>query len=232
MRRADRLFQIVQILRSRRTVTTARHLAERLEVTERTIYRDMQDLMLSGVPIMGEAGVGYALPHDFDLPPLMFTDDELTAITLGARLVESWSDENLAKAAKQALHKIQAVVPERLQERFSREHLFSPFRQIDPEVATYMAKVRCAAETNHKIAIDYVAVDGLDSSRTLWPLGLFFWGSVWTLGAWCELREAFRSFRLDRITGLAVLEEVFPITRGRTLQDYIEHARNDYEGDS
>ncbi|KPJ90203.1 MAG: DNA-binding transcriptional regulator, partial [Gammaproteobacteria bacterium SG8_11] len=119
MRKADRLFQIVQILRSRRTVTTARHLADRLEVTERTIYRDMQDLMLSGVPIMGEAGVGYALPRTFDLPPLMFTDDELTAITLGARLVASWSDDALADAANKALHKIQAVVPQRLHERLN-----------------------------------------------------------------------------------------------------------------
>lgn len=225
MRKADRLFQIVQILRSRRTVTTARHLADRLEVTERTIYRDMQDLMLSGVPIIGEAGVGYALPRAFDLPPLMFTDEELTAITLGARLVASWSDEALADAAKQALHKIQAVVPERLQERLSKENLFSPIRHIDPEVAANMAKVRSAAETSRKLAIEYVAESGETSSRTLWPLGLFFWGSVWTLGAWCELRKSFRNFRLDRITSLIVLDDVFPSTPGRTLQDLIENAR-------
>ena len=225
MRKADRLFQIVQILRSRRTVTTARHLADRLEVTERTIYRDMQDLMLSGVPIMGEAGVGYALPRSFDLPPLMFTDDELSAITLGARLVASWSDEALADAAKQALHKIQAVVPERLQERLKKENLFSPIRQIDPEVAANMAKIRAAADNNQKLAIEYIAMGGESSSRILWPLGLFFWGSVWTLGAWCELRSAFRNFRLDRITSSIVLDEVFPQTPGRTLQDFIDSVR-------
>ena len=225
MRKADRLFQIVQILQSRRTVTTAHYLADRLEVTERTIYRDMQDLMLSGVPIMGEAGVGYALPRTFDFPPLMFTDEELTAITLGARLVASWSDEALTDAAKQALHKIQAVVPQRLQERLDKENLFSPIRQIDPAVAVNMAKVRSAADTSRKLAIEYVAASGETSSRTLWPLGLFFWGSLWTLGAWCELRAAFRNFRLDRVTSLIVLDEVFPATPGRTLQDFIEEAR-------
>jgi len=228
MRKADRLFQIVQILRSRRTVTTARYLADRLEVTERTIYRDMQDLMLSGVPIMGEAGVGYALPKAFDLPPLMFSDEELTAITLGARLVASWSDEALADSAKLALHKIQAVVPQRLQERFEKENLFSPMRQIDPEVAVNMAKARTAADANRKLSVEYVDAGGETSSRTVWPLGLFFWGSVWTLGAWCELRQAFRNFRLDRVTDLTVLDEVFPSTQGRTLADFIEAARNGF----
>jgi len=228
MRKADRLFQIVQILRSRRTVTTARHLADRLEVTERTIYRDMQDLMLSGVPIMGEAGVGYALPRTFDLPPLMFTDDELTAITLGARLVASWSDDALADAANKALHKIQAVVPQRLHERLNEEKLFSPMRQIDPAVAANMAKIRTAADSNRKLAVEYVAMGGEPTSRTLWPLGLFFWGSVWTLGAWCELREAFRNFRLDRMTSLMVLDDVFPSTPGRTLRDFIEAARQGF----
>ncbi|WP_455211913.1 helix-turn-helix transcriptional regulator [Kaarinaea lacus] len=228
MRKADRLFQIVQILRSRRTVTTARYLADRLEVTERTIYRDMQDLMLSGVPIMGEAGIGYALPKAFDLPPLMFTDEELTAITLGARLVASWSDEALADAAKQALHKIQAVVPQRLQERLDKENLFSPMRQIDPAVAVNMAKARAAADNNRKLSVEYVAAGGEPSSRTVWPLGLFFWGSIWTLGAWCELRQAFRNFRLDRVTCLTVLDEMFPSIPGRTIQDFIEEARRGF----
>src|SRR5690349_21118123 len=111
MRRADRLFQIVQILRARR-LTTARYLAERLEVSERTVYRDMQDLSLSGVPIMGEAGVGYALKKGYDLPPLMFDYDEIEALVIGARMAAAWGSKPLAKSAHEALEKIAAVLPE------------------------------------------------------------------------------------------------------------------------
>jgi len=225
MRRADRLFQIIQILRSHRMVTTARYLAEELEVTERTIYRDIKDLTLSGVPILGEAGVGYILQKGFDLPPLMFTDDELTAITLGARLVESWSDQELANAAKLAIQKIKTVVPERLQSRFDRENLFSPLRQIKPDVARTLADCRLAADNRQKIDFDYYSLTEVNSTRTVLPLGLFFWGNVWTLGAWCELRQAFRSFRVDRITAITISDEKFNVTVGRTLKDYLEYAQ-------
>jgi len=225
MRKADRLFQIIQILRSHRMVTTARYLAEELEVTERTIYRDIKDLILSGVPIYGEAGVGYILQKGFDLPPLMFTDDELTAITLGARLVESWSDQTLVNAAKLAIQKIKTVVPERLQSRFERENLFSPFRQIKPDVAKTLADCRIAADKNLKIKFQYTSLSEEKSGRTVLPLGLFFWGTVWTLGAWCELRQAFRSFRVDRINSITILDEKFKDTKGRTVQDYINFAR-------
>jgi len=226
MRRADRLFQIIQILRSHRLVTTAKHLAEELEVTERTIYRDIKDLILSGVPILGEAGVGYILQKGFDLPPLMFTDDELAAITLGARLVESWSDQELANAAKLAIQKIRAVVPERLQSRFKRENLFSPFRQIKPHVAQRLADCRLAANNKQKIEFEYFSLAEETSKRTILPLGLFYWGNVWTLGAWCELRQAFRSFRVDRIISLTLLDETFQDNVGQSLKDYIEFVRD------
>ena len=119
MRRADRLFRIIQLLR-RRKLTTARQLADELEVSERTVYRDVADLVTSGVPIRGEAGVGYALDRGFDLPPLMFTEDELEALVLGARVVESWGDATLAKAAREAVQKVEAVLPERLQGRIGK----------------------------------------------------------------------------------------------------------------
>ncbi len=225
MRKADRLFQIIQILRSHRLVTTARFLAQELEVTERTIYRDIKDLILSGVPILGEAGVGYVLQKGFDLPPLMFTDDELTAITLGARLVESWSDQTLANAAKLAIHKIKTVVPERLQARFEHENLFSPFRQIKPEVAQTLAECRLAADKKQKIEFHYCSLSDEKSSRTVLPLGLFFWGTVWTLAAWCELRCAFRTFRVDRIFEVVTLDDRFQDTVGKTLKDYIKNAQ-------
>ncbi len=218
MRRADRLFQIVQFLRSRR-VTTARWLAERLEVSERTIYRDVRDLIASGVPIDGEAGIGYAIRKGFDLPPLMFSHDELQALTLGARIVESWADPALATAARSVLSKVETVLPQHLKGGIDAVQLFSPMIRLQPDVAAIMATLRCAIDERHKVHFTYTRQDGEGSQRSVWPLGLFFWGQVWTLGAWCELREAFRSFRLDRIRSLARQEAQYPVRTGRTLED-------------
>jgi predicted DNA-binding transcriptional regulator YafY len=220
MRRADRLFQIVQFLRSRR-VTTARWLAQRLEVSERTIYRDIRDLMLAGVAIEGEAGIGYVVRRGFDLPPLMFSTEEITALTLGARIVGSWADTALATAAQSVLSKIETVLPDELKGRPDQTRLFAPFVQIPPVVAAAMAALRGAVDKQQKVAFTYTRVDGANSQRMVWPLGLFFWGAVWTLGAWCELRGAFRNFRLDRIRDLQVCAEPYPIEVGRTLDDLI-----------
>jgi len=221
MRRADRLFQIIQFLRTRR-VTTARWLAERLEVSERTIYRDIKDLILSGVNIEGEAGVGYVVRKGFDLPPLMFDEEEITALTLGARLVESWADQSLATAAQSALSKIETALPDHLKNNLNDTLLFSPFTRITPEVSTTMAEIRIAADNHRKVSLQYRRADGKASERIIWPLGMFFWGSVWTIGAWCELRETFRIFRLDRINSLYILDETYPLEKGRTLQDLID----------
>lgn len=224
MRRADRLFQIVQFLRSRR-VTTARWLAERLEVSERTIYRDIRDLISSGVPIDGEAGVGYAIRKGFDLPPLMFNHDELHALALGARIVESWADPALATAARSLLSKVETVLPNNMKGGIDAVQLFSPMTRIQPDVAATMARLRASIDDRRKVHFRYTRADGTGSQRTVWPLGLFFWGNVWTLGAWCELRESFRSFRLDRIKSLVQNDEVYPALQGRTLDDLIACCR-------
>jgi len=220
MRRADRLFQIIQLLRNRR-VTTAKWLAEELEVSERTVYRDIQDLMISGVPIEGEAGIGYILKRGFDLPPLMFTREEITALTLGAHIVSSWADPQLAKAADQALNKIKVVLPDKLKNNLSETNLLVPLMQISPDVASAMAILRVASEARRKVQFGYMRSDGEKSERTVWPLGLFFWGGVWTLGAWCELRQAFRNFRLDRITCLVKSDDYFSTEQDRTLGAFI-----------
>ncbi|VAW81971.1 Transcriptional regulator, DeoR family [hydrothermal vent metagenome] len=220
MRRADRLFQIVQFLRSRR-ITTARWLSEVLEVSERTIYRDVQDLMATGVPIEGEAGIGYVIRRGYDLPPLMFTRDEITALTLGARIVNSWADPGLAMAAQSVLSKIETVLPDALKGELDQTRLFSPLVQIPTRVAAFMGELRNAVGHRNQVAITYTRADGTDSKRVIWPLGLFFWGTVWTLGAWCELRQAFRSFRLDRIETLQVCDERYPNEPGKTLEDMI-----------
>ncbi len=224
MRRADRLFQIVQFLRSRR-VTTARWLAESLEVSERTIYRDIRDLMVSGVPIEGEAGIGYALRRGFDLPPLMFSAEEVMALTLGARIVSSWADRKLARAAERVLSKVETVLPDALKGLSDQTRLYAPCTQIPPAVAATMAGLRQAIDGRRIVSFEYVRADGVASSRSVWPLGLFYWGAVWVLGAWCELRESFRNFRLDRIALLRLDERCYPDTPGRSLDDLIARAK-------
>ncbi len=220
MRRADRLFQIVQFLRSRR-ITTAAWLAEMLEVSERTIYRDIRDLMATGVPIEGEAGVGYVIRGGYDLPPLMFDREEISALTLGARIVTSWTDPALGRAAQSALSKIETVLPAAIKRELDATHLFSPMVRITPQEAAWMAELRGAIDERQKAFMAYSRADGTASTRTVWPLGLFFWGNSWTLGAWCELRGDFRNFRLDRIDRLKILGEHYPRQRGRTLEDLI-----------
>ncbi len=221
MRRADRLFQIVQFLRTRR-VTTALWLSERLEVSERTIYRDIKSLMLSGVNIEGEAGIGYVVRKGFDLPPLMFTKEETQALTLGARLVESWTDTTLATAAQSALSKIESVLPDDAKNDAENTLLFSPFNRISPAVSAVMSELRYAADNDRKVHMSYHRADGKGSDRTIWPLGLFFWGTKWTLVGWCEWREDFRIFRLDRINRLHVSDDIYPQEEGKSLQDFID----------
>lgn len=221
MRRADRLFRIVQTLRTDRAVT-ARMLAEQLEVSERTIYRDIQDLSLSGVPIIAETGVGYRLMAGFRLPPLMFDEEELEALLLGVRMVGVWSDPALAVAAERAVSKIEAVLPERLQTELERVALLVPPTGPEPGVGDSLHLLRETVRHHAKVSFHYRRADGADSRRIVRPLGLAYWGRTWTLIAWCELRRDFRQFRLDRMTQLLEYGESFQPTQGRTLEDYIQ----------
>jgi len=226
MRRADRLFQIVQRLRRRGAVVTAAALAHELEVSERTIYRDVADLVASGVPITGEAGVGYRLPRGaFDLPPLMFTEDEIEALVLGARVVESWADPTLARAAADVLAKVEVVLPPALRERIAGATLFALNMREQVGVGDRLTTLRAAVRERRKVRLAYVDRGGQPTARIVWPLGLFYWGLTWTAGAYCELRDGFRNFRLDRITELEVTSDVFTPTPGRTLQDLFDYYR-------
>lgn len=219
MRRADRLFQILQRLR-RRGVTTAAQLAEALEVSERTIYRDVRDLVISGVPIVGEAGVGYALPKGYDLPPLMFSEEEIEALVLGARIVKSWADAELARAADDVLSKVESVLPQRLKDRIPDATLFAPAFHIRRATTESLQPLRGAIRERSKVRFEYEDRKQARSARTVQPLGLFYWGAAWSLGAWCELRRDFRNFRVDRMTGLEVLDEKFKPEPGRTLVEF------------
>ena len=224
MRRADRLFEIIQLMR-RQSLVRARDLAEKLEVSERTIYRDVRDLMASRVPIEGEAGVGYALRQGFDLPPLMFDEHELEALILGARIVEAWTDAKLAEAAGNVIAKVEAVVPERLRQHMADTALLAPTRHSAEPIAVDPSELRRALRRRLKVHFCYRDGEERQSARTVRPLALSFYGPVWLLAAWCELRQDFRSFRLDRISELDVLDERFPPERGKTLQDFLK--RND-----
>ncbi|MEM7155416.1 MAG: YafY family protein [Myxococcota bacterium] len=220
MRRADRLFQIVQILQHRR-ITTAARIAERLQVSERTVYRDIRDLSLSGVPIQGEAGVGYRLGKDFELPPLMFSVNEIQALVLGARMVESWADEELQRAAQSVLEKVEAALPEAERGRINNTALFSLSFRVPPEFRKRLGTMRTCIDERRRVSLRYLDREGKATRRTLRPLGLYFWGSTWTVGAWCELREDFRNFRIDRISTIRPLKSTFELVSPVTLQDYI-----------
>ena len=223
MRRADRLFQIIQLLRRHRVLTAAT-LAEELEISERTVYRDIRDLVHSGVPIEGEAGVGYMMRHGFDLPPLMFSEGEIEAMVLGARVVESWGDPALARAATDALARVEIALPERLRAKLKGTPLYAPGFHVPQRTVDALASLRGAIDARRKVWMAYTAAEGDRTERTVRPLGLFFWGNTWSLGAWCELRQDFRSFRLDRINELRTTEERCPDEPGRLLEDYFRRA--------
>lgn len=221
MRRADRLFQIIQNLHHERVVT-AQFLADELEVSPRTIYRDIQDLSLSGVPITGETGQGYRLMRGFQLPPLMFSEEELEALLLGARMVRAWTDKGLAHAANQALQKIEHVIPDKLKPTLERQEIVVPDFPMEGQASEQLMLIRRAIRKQEKICFHYVREDKEESTRTVHPLGLFYWGKVWTVVGWCELRDAFRHFRLDRMQALNLSGVSFSLVPGRTLQDYMQ----------
>ncbi len=218
MRRADRLFQIVQFLRGGRLVT-AQLLAERLEVSERTIYRDIADLQSTGVPIDGEAGVGYIMREGFDLPPLMFNRDEIVAIVAGTRMLKSVGGIEMAKAAEEALFKIEAVLPEAERARLGKVSVRAPFRYIPEHVRRALDTIEEATEERRVIRFAYEDANGQKTERDIQPLGLWFWTNSWTAVGWCRMREDFRMFRVDRMTHLTVTEESFRLQKGQTLKD-------------
>ena len=221
MRRADRLFQIVQLLRRRRKATTATDIARRLGISERTVYRDIRDLVLAGTPIDGEAGVGYRLRPGYDLPPLMFDREEIQALVLGARIVRQFGDPALARASDAILNKVAAILPDDLAPLMDDTRLFVPGIAATTASADALGVARGALIGRRKLRFHYADAKGGGTARTVRPLGIFFWGRTWTLAAWCELRTDFRNFRLDRMTEPGALDETFVDEPGRTLKDML-----------
>ena len=221
MRRADRLFLIIHALRGRRTALPARRLAETLGISLRTVYRDVADLQVSGVPIEGEAGVGYVLRKGSDIPPLMFNADELEALVVGTRFVRAFGGERLTRNAAAALIKIEAVLPQELRERTERSRIFAPPARDRIESTGVIDRLHEAIVTHRVLRLDYRDKDASSSAREVEPLCLAFWGGTWTLGAWCRLRSDFRSFRPDRIVRFDILSEEFKETPERGLDGYL-----------
>ncbi|CAN7290244.1 YafY family protein [Bosea sp. LjRoot9] len=219
MQRAERLLDLIQSLRRRRRPVTADTLAAELDVSVRTVYRDIAALMRQGVPVRGEAGIGYVLDAGFDLPPLMLSPDEIEAVLVGMRWLSERADPVLARAAEDVVSKVAAVLPAHLKPILLDGALFAPaYGSEKPVDQVDVAGVRAAIRQGRKLSIRYRDEAGRNSQRMIWPIGMTFYERVRIVIAWCELREAFRHFRTDRITDLALREERYPARRADLLR--------------
>jgi len=222
MRRSDRLFQIVSFMQGRRMAVTAQRIAEEFDVSVRTIYRDIQDLVLTGVPISGEAGVGYLIDKSHCLPPMALEVGELETLMLGAAMVSTYTDEAMAKSAKSLIRKIKTVLGEKDRQTFAGTALFAPPSGALIPWTIDFSGLRAAIRSKNKVQLGYEDKGGKTTGRTVRPLAMTFWGSKWLLLAWCELRGDHRNFRLDRMASAEVLEEVFIETAETSLEHYLD----------
>ena len=222
MSRTQRLFDLIQILRGYRFPVTGARLATDLGISLRTLYRDIATLQGQGANIEGEPGLGYVLRPGFMLPPLMFTEEELEALVLGSRWVSARADLPLSKAARVALSKIAAVLPQDLRQALDTSSLMVGCGSQTETESIDLSCIRKAIRTEHKACIQYLDQKGQVSDRIIWPVALGYFDHVRMLAGWCELRQAFRHFRTDRITGLTILPERYPRRRSALLKEWRE----------
>jgi predicted DNA-binding transcriptional regulator YafY len=208
---------------------TAAALARDLEVSERTIYRDVAHLIGSGVPIDGEAGVGYLLRDRHELPPLTFTFEQLEALAFGARAAAILADEDLAHAANDALAKIEAVLPKEHADRLRAVPLYAVRPRGSGAIPAHLSTLRDAISRKVKTQIAYCSLSGEVTARTVRPLGLTNFGAIWLAICWCEMRNDFRNFRVDRIEGVKLLKEKFADEPGKTIDDYFDAPGREHE---
>ena len=219
MRRADRLLQLIQILRRHRRPVTGETMAVELEVSLRTVYRDIASLIGEGVPVRGEAGVGYVLGEGYDLPPLMFTVDELEAVMLGLRWVARRGDTQLSRAAMDTVAKIGTVLPPGLKPFLYDASLLIPPRPVLADTID-VASLRSAIREGRKVSLTYANVENQQTERLIWPIGIAYFDASRIVIAWCELRQDFRSFRTDRMIAAEVLKDKYPARRAKLLNDW------------
>ena len=220
MTRSERLFALIQALRRHRRPVTAQQLAADLSVSVRTIYRDIETLVAQGASIAGEAGVGFVMRPGFTLPPLMFRDEEVEALILGSRWVAQLPDAPLSRAAADAVAKISAVLPEHLRHRIEDAGLFAVPRMAAAPDRIDVSVVREAIRDERKLRIEYVNGHGQATARVIWPIALAFFERVRVLVAWCELRQAFRHFRTDRIASADLTADRLPRRRPQLLSEW------------
>lgn len=219
MRKSDRLFQLTNILRRHQPVT-AKALADKLGVSERTIYRYMDDLSVSGVPVYGEAGVGYSLSKGYELPPLTLTAQELEALVSGVNFVAALTTDTFSQSAQSLLAKIQAALPEHMW-RDEARIVHTPVlisKEVDRSVWGCLHR---AIQAHDQLTMQYQSADKDVTERAIYPLGLFYWGGKWTLGAWCFKRGAYRDFRIDRIRDILVSSQQYDVPKLVSLSHYI-----------
>lgn len=218
-RRADRLLSLLELLRGC-PISTATNLAATLEVSIRTVYRDIDALVATGVPVRGEAGVGYILEAGYHLPPLNLTAEEAEALALGARVLATWSDGAVAEQAATALAKIRTVLPASGQAGVDQHIFWAPqwVERHTPKVD--LIELKRAAQGRRVLVIEYEALNGVRTARTVRPLSINFFGPVWLLAAWCELADDFRCFRLDRIESMTPTGATFRHEDGKRLTDF------------
>lgn len=238
MRKSDRLFQLTNVLRSHQPIS-AKRLAVKLMVSERTIYRYIDDLSVSGVPVYGEPGVGYRLSEGFELPPLNLSPNELEALITGVNFVASLTGESLAASANSLLSKIEASLPNRSKtekpELGGAESVHDsqishrdnriiriPVSYRDSDIYRLWQTAHSAIELKCWLRITYKSLAGDTTERRVFPLGLFYWGGKWTLGCWCELRSEYRDFRVDRILEMESFEYMGTLPDGISLQAYMD----------
>lgn len=213
-------------MRASGCVMTAAEIAAQLEVSQRTVYRDLGHLMASGAPIDGERGVGYLLREAFDAPPLTFSFEQLEALAFGARAVEVLAGEDLGRAAREALAKIESSIPPSHAERLRSAPLWAIRGAAQPVPPPAIGSIRRAITQRRKLAIEYRSLLEKRSERIVRPLGLTNFGAVWLLTAWCEVRSDFRDFRVDRIEGFECLRERFETEAGKSFEDYVAGFEN------
>lgn len=222
MSRAQRLLDLIQLLRQHRRPVSGAALAEELGVSLRTLYRDIATLIGQGAHIDGEAGVGYVLRPGFMLPPMMFTEEEIEALVLGTRFVAQRTDAPLSKAARSALAKISAVLPDDMKAGVEDSGLMVPKGEAIPAGDAELPTIRLAIRSERKLRITYVDNDGKRTSRTIWPFAVGFFDRLRMVVAWCETRKDFRHFRTDRIAALKITETRYPRRRQALAKEWRE----------
>jgi predicted DNA-binding transcriptional regulator YafY len=226
MRRADRLFDIIQTLRTATRPVTAAALAERLEVTARTVYRDIATLQARRVPIEGAPGIGYVLTRGFDLPPLMFTTEEIEAILVGTRLLRRTGDPGLQEAADSVLSKVTTMLPEALREHLGRAPYYVSDYGARTSPVVDLSEIRAAIRDRRKIRIAYLDEQGRRTRRTIWPIAVAYYVQATLIAAWCELRNDYRHFRTDRMAVATVLDEQYPADDGKLMAGWLALRRS------